>query len=39
MKLATFTQGGSTRIGIVTDDRIADLGGTDLPREMIALLE
>ena len=38
MKLATFSEGGSTRVGIVRGDEIADLGGTDLPREMIALL-
>jgi 2-keto-4-pentenoate hydratase/2-oxohepta-3-ene-1,7-dioic acid hydratase in catechol pathway len=38
MKLATFTEGGSTRVGIVVGDHIADLGGTDLPNDMISLL-
>jgi 2-keto-4-pentenoate hydratase/2-oxohepta-3-ene-1,7-dioic acid hydratase in catechol pathway len=38
MKLATFTQGGSTRVGIVSGDEIVDLGETDLPHEMIAFL-
>jgi 2-keto-4-pentenoate hydratase/2-oxohepta-3-ene-1,7-dioic acid hydratase in catechol pathway len=38
MKLATFTHGGSTRIGVVVDEQIADLGGTDLPSDMIGLL-
>lgn len=38
MKLATFTEGGSTRIGIVSGNEIADLGGTGLPKDMIALL-
>jgi 2-keto-4-pentenoate hydratase/2-oxohepta-3-ene-1,7-dioic acid hydratase in catechol pathway len=38
MRLATFSQGGSTRVGVVLGDEIADLGGTDLPSEMTALL-
>ncbi len=40
MKLATFTQGGSTRIGVVIGDEITDLAAAapDLPREMKALL-
>ena len=40
MKLATFTQGGSTRIGVVVGDEITDLvaAAPDLPREMKALL-
>jgi 2-keto-4-pentenoate hydratase/2-oxohepta-3-ene-1,7-dioic acid hydratase in catechol pathway len=38
MKLATFTHGGTTRTGIVLADEVADLGATDLPQEMIALL-
>jgi len=38
MKLVTFTEGDSTRIGIVSGNEVADLGGTDLPNEMIALL-
>jgi 2-keto-4-pentenoate hydratase/2-oxohepta-3-ene-1,7-dioic acid hydratase in catechol pathway len=38
MKLATFTEGGSTRIGVVSGDEIADLAGTVLPKDMIALL-
>jgi 2-keto-4-pentenoate hydratase/2-oxohepta-3-ene-1,7-dioic acid hydratase in catechol pathway len=41
MKLATFTHAGSTRIGVVQDDRILDLAGAapDLPTEMVAFLE
>ena len=41
MKLATFTHGGSTRIGLVDGDAILDLAAADpdLPREMIAFLE
>ena len=41
MKLATFTQGGVTRIGAVTDKLIVDLNAAapDLPTEMIFLLE
>jgi len=38
MKLSTFTEGESTRLGIVLGTEIADLGGTDLPKDMIALL-
>jgi 2-keto-4-pentenoate hydratase/2-oxohepta-3-ene-1,7-dioic acid hydratase in catechol pathway len=41
MKLATFTHAGSTRIGVVSGDRVIDLSAAapDLPREMIAFLE
>jgi len=41
MKLATFTHAGSTRIGVVQDDRILDLAAAapDLPTEMVAFLE
>jgi len=40
MKLVTFTHQGSTRIGVVTDDAVADVcaASSSLPREMIALL-
>jgi 2-keto-4-pentenoate hydratase/2-oxohepta-3-ene-1,7-dioic acid hydratase in catechol pathway len=40
MKLATFSHGGATRIGVVVDDSIVDLAAAepDLPREMIAFL-
>ncbi len=39
MRLATFTHQGSTRIGIVIGDEIADLASAaDLPRDMLALL-
>jgi 2-keto-4-pentenoate hydratase/2-oxohepta-3-ene-1,7-dioic acid hydratase in catechol pathway len=40
MKLCTFLQDGSTRIGVVTDDGVVDLAlaAPDLPREMTALL-
>ncbi|HYM04811.1 MAG TPA: fumarylacetoacetate hydrolase family protein, partial [Stellaceae bacterium] len=40
MKLATFTHGGSTRIGVVVGDSIVDLSAAapDLPREMTAFL-
>lgn len=40
MKLVTFTHQGSTRIGIVKDDAVADVTATvsSLPREMIAML-
>jgi 2-keto-4-pentenoate hydratase/2-oxohepta-3-ene-1,7-dioic acid hydratase in catechol pathway len=40
MKLATFTHGGKTRIGVVEDDSIVDLSAAvpELPREMIAFL-
>jgi 2-keto-4-pentenoate hydratase/2-oxohepta-3-ene-1,7-dioic acid hydratase in catechol pathway len=41
MRLVTFTHQGSTRIGVVRDDSVADVCAADssLPREMIALLE
>jgi len=41
MKLATFTHGGATRIGIVDGEQVVDLAAAapDLPREMCALLE
>jgi len=41
MKLATFTHGGSTRIGVVADDSMVDLSAAapELPREMVAFLE
>jgi 2-keto-4-pentenoate hydratase/2-oxohepta-3-ene-1,7-dioic acid hydratase in catechol pathway len=40
MKLVTFTEGGTTRIGVVVDDSIVDLAAAvpDLPREMTAFL-
>jgi 2-keto-4-pentenoate hydratase/2-oxohepta-3-ene-1,7-dioic acid hydratase in catechol pathway len=40
MKLATFTHGGATRIGVVVEDSIVDLAAaaSDLPREMAAFL-
>ncbi|MEP2827510.1 fumarylacetoacetate hydrolase family protein [Parvibaculum sp.] len=40
MKLATFTEGGSTRAGVVRDDGIVDLSAAapDLPRDMVALI-
>jgi 2-keto-4-pentenoate hydratase/2-oxohepta-3-ene-1,7-dioic acid hydratase in catechol pathway len=40
MKLATFVEGGKTRVGIVKDDRIIDLAkeAPDLPTEMVALI-
>lgn len=40
MKLATFTAGGVTRIGVVRDRGIADLAAAapDLPRDMIGFL-
>ncbi len=40
MKLATFTHGGTTRIGVVVDNSIVDLAAAapDLPREMTAFL-
>ena len=40
MKLVTFTHQGSTRIGVVNDDAVADVcaASSSLPREMIALL-
>jgi len=40
MKLVTFTQGGSTRIGVLNGDAIVDLSvaAPNLPREMCAFL-
>lgn len=40
MKLATFTHGGSTRLGVVIGDEIVDLAAAvpSLPRDMIAFL-
>ncbi len=40
MKLVTFTEGGTTRIGVVVDNSIVDLAAAipDLPREMTAFL-
>lgn len=40
MKLCTFLQDGSARIGVVTDDGVVDLSlaAPELPREMTALL-
>jgi 2-keto-4-pentenoate hydratase/2-oxohepta-3-ene-1,7-dioic acid hydratase in catechol pathway len=40
MKLATFTHGGATRIGVVVDDSIVDLAAAapELPRDMIAFI-
>src|SRR5581483_1402325 len=40
MKLATYTHGGSTRIGIVDGDAMVDLAAAapHLPREMCAFL-
>jgi 2-keto-4-pentenoate hydratase/2-oxohepta-3-ene-1,7-dioic acid hydratase in catechol pathway len=40
MKLATFSQGGTMRIGVVLDNGIVDLSAaaSDLPREMTAFL-
>lgn len=40
MKLATFTESGRTRIGVIEQEEIADLScEAGLPTEMIALLE
>ncbi len=40
MKLATFTQNGSTRIGVVEGEQIVDLSGIPgIPSDMVALLE
>jgi 2-keto-4-pentenoate hydratase/2-oxohepta-3-ene-1,7-dioic acid hydratase in catechol pathway len=41
MRLATFTEAGSTRVGLLVDNTIVDLANAapDLPREMRALLE
>jgi len=40
LKLATFSHGGRTRVGVVLGEEIADLSASapDLPREMTALL-
>jgi len=38
MKLATFSENGSTRIGRVEDEKIVDLSGAEIPTEMSALL-
>src|SRR5262249_52493920 len=40
MKLVTFTHQGSTRIGVVIGDQVADIctAAPDLPREMVELL-
>ncbi len=39
MKLARFTHNNATRIGVVVDDSIIDLGAIpELPREMVAFL-
>lgn len=40
MKLCTFLQDGTARVGVVTDDGVADLSlaAPELPREMTALL-
>jgi 2-keto-4-pentenoate hydratase/2-oxohepta-3-ene-1,7-dioic acid hydratase in catechol pathway len=41
MKLATFTHGATTRIGVVDDTEIVDLAAAapELPRDMVAFLE
>jgi len=39
MKLATFTHQGSTRVGAVVGDEVADLTSAGLPATMLALLE
>ena len=41
MRLVTFTDTGSTRIGILQDDKIVDLAvaAPDLPQEMVGFLE
>jgi 2-keto-4-pentenoate hydratase/2-oxohepta-3-ene-1,7-dioic acid hydratase in catechol pathway len=40
VKLATFTQNGSTRIGVVEGEQIVDLSGIPgIPSDMVALLE
>ena len=39
MKLARFTHNNATRIGVVVDDSIIDLGAVpELPRDMVAFL-
>jgi 2-keto-4-pentenoate hydratase/2-oxohepta-3-ene-1,7-dioic acid hydratase in catechol pathway len=37
LKIARFTHDGSTRLGVIYDDEIADLGGSELPADMISL--
>ena len=39
MKLVTFTHDGRTRVGRLEGDEVVDLAGSDLPAEMIAVLE
>jgi 2-keto-4-pentenoate hydratase/2-oxohepta-3-ene-1,7-dioic acid hydratase in catechol pathway len=41
MKLVTFTHGGATRVGVVSEAHVVDLSkaAPDLPAEMVALLE
>ena len=41
MRLATFTESGKTRLGVVVDDEIADLqsAAPELPRDMRSFLE
>ncbi len=39
MKLVTFSHDGSTRVGRLEGDVVVDLGGSGLPRDMVALLE
>lgn len=39
MKLATFTHQGSTRVGAVIGEEVADLTSAGLPASMLALLE
>jgi 2-keto-4-pentenoate hydratase/2-oxohepta-3-ene-1,7-dioic acid hydratase in catechol pathway len=40
VKLATFTEGGRVRVGVIVGDEIVDLSSTsDIPTDMIALLE
>ena len=41
MKLATFSHGGTTRIGVVDGERVVDLAAAapELPRKMVAFLE
>ncbi len=40
MRLATFTSGGATHVGVVIEDDVVDLAraAPDLPRDMLALL-
>lgn len=39
MKLATFTHGGTTRVGRIEGETVVDLAGSGLPTDMLALLE